>query len=328
MNEVRFKKTYGCLAGLALGDALGLPTEMLTPQLIAEWYGEIRGLTTIDARHPHHNLPRGSVSDDTAQALLLAQLLIDDGAIDPNRFAQNLLAWSRTPRVRDNNFLGSATRAALEAIAAGAPVESTGRGETIGAAMRVAPVALAFASREKLIEQVVTSCIPTHNTHAAISGATAVAFAVSAALEPNATIETMAEAAAEGARVGGEFGAWSWTSPLDKRIAWAMRAVEGMSMRDAARFAFEVIGTGEAPWELVTSAFAILRAANGEPMTALLAAANAGGDTDTLGAIVGALAGALRGIDNLDAGMVKQIEQVNGLDLAAVARGLVKRNAA
>ena len=328
MNEVRFKKTYGCLAGLALGDALGLPTEMLTPQLIAEWYGEIRGLTTIDARHPHHNLPRGSVSDDTAQALLLAQLLIDDGAIDPNRFAQNLLAWSRTPRVRDNNFLGSATRAALEAIAAGAPVESTGRGETIGAAMRVAPVALAFASREELIEQVVTSCIPTHNTHAAISGATAVAFAVSAALEPNATIETMAGAAAEGARVGGEFGAWSWTPPLDKRIAWAMRAVEGMSMRDAARFAFEVIGTGEAPWELVTSAFAILRAANGEPMTALLAAANAGGDTDTLGAIVGALAGALRGIDDLDAAMLKQVEQVNGLDLAAVARGLVKRNAA
>ena len=74
--------------------------------------------------------------------------------------------------------------------------------------------------------------------------------------------------------------------------------------------------------------FAILRAANGEPMTALLASANAGGDTDTLGAIVGALAGALRGIDDLDAAMVKQVEQVNGLDLAAVARGLVKRNAA
>lgn len=328
MNEVRFKKTYGCLAGLALGDALGLPTEMLTPQLIAEWYGEIRGLTTIDARHAHHNLPRGSVSDDTDQALLLAQLLIDDGAIDPNRFAQKLLAWSRTPRVRENNFLGRATRDALEAIAAGAPVESTGRGETIGAAMRVAPVALAFTSLEKLIEQVVASCIPTHNTHAAISGATAVAFAASAALKANATIETMAEAAAQGARVGGEFGAWSWTPPLDKRIAWAMRAVEGMSVKDATRFAFEVIGTGEPPWELITSAFAILRAANGEPMTALLAAANAGGDTDTLGAIVGALAGALLGIDALDAAMVKQVEQLNGLDLATVARGLVKRNAA
>jgi ADP-ribosylglycohydrolase len=325
VNEVRFEKTYGCLAGLALGDALGLPTEMLTPQLIAEWCGEIRGLATIDRRHPHHNLPRGSVSDDTDQALLLAQLLIDDGAIDPNRFAQELLAWSRTPRVRENSFLGKATQAALEAIAAGAPVKSSGRGETIGAAMRVAPVALAFASREKLIEQVVASCIPTHNTHAAISGAMAVAFAVSAALKANATIETMAEAAAEGARVGGKFGAWSWTPPLDKRIAWAMRANEGMSMRDAARFAFEVIGTREAPWELVTSAFTILRAATGEPMPALLAAANAGGDTDTLGAIVGALAGALRGIDDLDAAMVKQVEQANGLDLAAVARGLVKR---
>ncbi len=324
-TEISFDKVYGCLAGLALGDALGLPTEMLTPQLIAEWYGEIRGLTTIDARHPHHNLPRGSVSDDTDQALLLAQLLIDDGAIDPNRLAQKLLAWSRASRVRDNNFLGKATRAALDAIAAGAPVESTGRGETIGAAMRVAPVALAFASRDKLIEQAVASCVPTHNTHAAISGAMAIAFAVSAALESNATIETMADAAAEGARIGSAFGAWSWTPPLDQRIAWAMRTVAGMSPRDAARFAYEVIGTGEAPWELITSAFALLRAANGEPISALLAAANAGGDTDTLGAIVGALAGALRGIDALDAAMVCEVERVNGLELAAVARGLVKR---
>jgi ADP-ribosylglycohydrolase len=324
VNDILFAKTYGCLAGLALGDALGLPTEMLTPQLIAEWYGEIRGLTTIDTRHPHHNLPRGSVSDDTDQALLLAQLLIDDGAIDPTRLAQKLLAWSRTPRVRDNNFLGKATRAALEAIAAGTPVESTGRGETIGAAMRVAPVALAIASREKLIEQVIASCVPTHNTHAAISGAMAVAFAVSAALEPTATIETMAGAAAEGARVGSTFGAWSWTPPLDKRIAWAMGAAAGMSLRDAARFAFEVIGTGEAPWELVTSAFAILRAASGKPVPALLAAANVGGDTDTLGAIVGALVGALGGINALDATMVKQVEQVNGLDLSAVAREIIK----
>jgi ADP-ribosylglycohydrolase len=326
-TEISFDKAYGCLAGLALGDALGLPTEMLTTPLIAEWYGEIRGLTAIDTRHPHHNLPRGSVSDDTDQALLLAQLLIEDGTIDPHRFAQKLLAWSRTPRVRENNFLGKATRAALDAIAAGAPIESTGRGETIGAAMRVAPVALAFASREKLIEQVAASCLPTHNTHAAISGAMAVAFAVSAAFEPNATVETMTDAAAEGARIGGEFGAWSWTPPLDQRIAWAMCAAETMSPRDAAQFAYQVIGTGEAPWELIPSAFAILRAADGEPMPALLAAANAGGDTDTLGAIVGALAGALRGIDGLDAAMVKQVERVNDLDLASRARKLAQRDA-
>ncbi|NMC78358.1 MAG: hypothetical protein GYA59_03265, partial [Chloroflexi bacterium] len=27
-------RAYGCLAGLALGDALGMPTEMLTPEAI------------------------------------------------------------------------------------------------------------------------------------------------------------------------------------------------------------------------------------------------------------------------------------------------------
>ncbi len=322
-SPVLLDHVYGCLAGLALGDALGLPTEMLTPELIAEWYGEIRGLTPIDARHPHHNLPRGSVSDDTDQALLLAHVLLDDGTIEPNRFAQRLLEWSRTPRVRENRFIGNATRRALEAIATGTPVETAGHGETIGAAMRVAPVALACATPEKLITQVVASCVPTHNTHAAISGAMAVAFGVADALNPDATLATMLDAACEGARIGGTFGAWSWTPPLDRRLAWVWRTCEGMSQQDVSRFVYDVVGTGEPPWDLVASAFAILRATNAEPMPALFAAANAGGDTDTLAAIVGALVGALRGAYAFDLVMLADVCAVNHFDLSAIARRLV-----
>ena len=182
-------KAHGCLAGLALGDALGLPTEMLEPETIAEWYGEIRGLTTIDPRHPHHRLPRGSVSDDTDQALIIAELLAEDGRVEPRRLGERLLEWSETPRVRENNFMGRATRQALAALAAGAAVETAGRGETIGAAMRIAPVALACSSREQLVPEVLNACMPTHYTRPAISGAMAVAFGVWAALEPGATMD-------------------------------------------------------------------------------------------------------------------------------------------
>lgn len=325
-SDVRLmQRAHGCLAGLALGDALGLPAEMLAPETIAAWYGEIRGLTIIDARHPHHRLPLGSVSDDTDQALMLAHLLAEDGEVRPRHLADRLLAWSATPRVRDNNFLGKATRQALEALAAGAPVESAGRGETIGAAMRIAPVALACASRDRLIEQVVNACLPTHNTQPAISGAMAVAFGVQAALEPDATVRSMIVAAGEGARIGGAQGAWAWTPPLDRRLAWAVRAIEGQTLPQATRFVYDVIGVGEAPWELVTAAFVLLQAAGGMPMPALLAAANCGGDTDTLGAIVGALGGALCGIDSLDQAMLAQVLRVNGLEreLEPLARQLV-----
>jgi ADP-ribosylglycohydrolase len=309
------QKAHGCLAGLALGDALGLPAEMLAPETIAAWYGEIRGLTPIAAQHPHHRLPLGSVSDDTDQALILAHLLVEDGEIRPHRLAERLMAWAETPRVRDNNFLGKATRQALAALAAGVSVELTGRGETIGAAMRIAPVALACATRERLIEQVVSACLPTHHTQPAISGAMAVAFGAQAALAPDATTRSMAVAAGEGARIGSTHGACGWTPPLDRRLLWAIQAIEGQTLPQATRFVYEVIGVGEAPWELVTAAFVLLHAAGGEPMPALLAAANCGGDTDTLGAIVGALGGALRGVDSLDQAMLTQVCQVNGLDL-------------
>lgn len=322
-DERLVQKAHGCLAGLALGDALGLPTEMLAPEIIAAWYDEIRGLTPIAAQHPHNRLPLASVSDDTDQALLIARLLVADGEIRPQRLADGLLAWAETPRVRDNNFLGRATRQALTALVAGAPVELSGRGETIGAAMRIAPVALTCATRERLIEQVVNACLPTHFTQPAISGAMAVAFGVQAALEPDATTRSMIAAASEGARIGATYGAWGWTPPLDQRLPWALQAVQGRTLPEATRFVYEVIGVGEAPWELVTAAFVLLHAAEGEPMPALLAAANCGGDTDTLGAIVGALGGALGGIESLDQAMLSQVCRVNGLDLEPLARQLV-----
>jgi ADP-ribosylglycohydrolase len=321
--EELVQKAYGCLAGLALGDALGLPTEMLTPETISDWYGEIRGLMPIAARHPHHRLPRGSVSDDTDQALIIAQCLIEDGKIQPHRLAERLVAWGGTPRVRENNFLGRATRRALEALAAGTPVEEAGRGETIGAAMRIAPVALSCATRARLIEQVVAACMPTHYTQAAISGAMAVAFGVNAALEPGATTLTVAEAAGVGAQIGKMYGAWSWAPPLDRRIRWAMDVVKGMSLAEAAQFAYDVIGVGESPWELVTAAFVLLCAARGEPMPAMLAAVNCGGDADTLAAIIGALGGALSGIKALDRAMLADVCEVNRLDLAPIAQRLV-----
>ncbi|MEA3397324.1 MAG: ADP-ribosylglycohydrolase family protein, partial [Chloroflexota bacterium] len=52
-------RAYGCLAGLALGDAMGCPTEFLTPEEIAAEYGWVEGLVAAPARHPHAVLPVG-----------------------------------------------------------------------------------------------------------------------------------------------------------------------------------------------------------------------------------------------------------------------------
>ena len=75
--DPRFSRAYGALAGLALGDALGMPTQAMSPAQIRAVYGRITGLVDGDASQPYApGMPAGSVTDDTEQALLVASLLV------------------------------------------------------------------------------------------------------------------------------------------------------------------------------------------------------------------------------------------------------------
>ena len=75
--DPRFSRAYGALAGLALGDALGMPTQAMSPEQIRAVYGRITGLADGDASQPYApGMPAGSVTDDTEQALLVASLLV------------------------------------------------------------------------------------------------------------------------------------------------------------------------------------------------------------------------------------------------------------
>ncbi|TLN23460.1 ADP-ribosylglycohydrolase family protein, partial [bacterium] len=69
---MRLARIHGCLAGLALGDALGMPSEFLTPEQIRATFGRIDTLQAAPAWHPHHILRAGQVTDDTGQALAIA----------------------------------------------------------------------------------------------------------------------------------------------------------------------------------------------------------------------------------------------------------------
>ena len=149
-------RAAGMLAGVAIGDALGMPAEFLTPELIKEWYGGINGLIVAHSSHPHHKLPAGSVTDDTDHTMILAHILIDHERIEPHEFAKRLLQWGQSQRVQENRFVGPSTLKTLAALKAGAALTEVPRGGTSnGAAMRVAPLAIAFPNRDLLVR---TSC--------------------------------------------------------------------------------------------------------------------------------------------------------------------------
>ena len=145
MDESR---ALGALYGLAVGDALGMPTQSLPRARIVAAYGGLVG--TFEPAPPDHplaaGLPAGSVTDDTEQALLLARLLIEGGGrVDPAELARRLLAWERSMRERGSlDLLGPSTRRAIGELLAGADIDLAGRlGVTNGAAMRIAPVGIA-----------------------------------------------------------------------------------------------------------------------------------------------------------------------------------------
>ena len=71
------KGALGALTGLSLGDALGMPTQSMSPAAIHEAYGRIHTLCDAIPDQPiAPGMPAGSVTDDTEQALIVAELTI------------------------------------------------------------------------------------------------------------------------------------------------------------------------------------------------------------------------------------------------------------
>ena len=123
-------RARGALLGLAIGDALGMPTQNLPRETIAERYGVLD--TFVDA--PDDNVisggqPAGRVTDDTDQAVILGRLLIEgNGTVDQLRFAQELRAWhERMVALGSADLLGPSTLRALNLLGQGVPAEETGR---------------------------------------------------------------------------------------------------------------------------------------------------------------------------------------------------------
>ena len=144
-------RALGAFYGLAIGDALGMPTQMLPRAVVTDLFGELPWFAPgPDVNEISAGLPAGRVTDDTDQAVIVARTLIDGGgAIDPALLAERLLDWERAMAAAGSlDLLGPSTKRALAAVSEGAaPGESGRTGDTNGAAMRITPVGIATPAR-------------------------------------------------------------------------------------------------------------------------------------------------------------------------------------
>ena len=339
--DPRFSRAYGALAGLALGDALGMPTQAMSPEQIRAVYGRITGLVDGDASQPYApGMPAGSVTDDTEQALLVASLLVrgrgsSSGrvALDAGEFAHALLAWEDSMIERGSlDLLGPSTKAALERVRAGEdPLSVGGAGTTNGAAMRVTPIGIAISTEDPqaFADAVWSSCQVTHTTRQGFQSAALVAAAVSMG------IDTPRSAASDMTAL--LWKAVSYVDSLPERGAWTpdpdVVAATRRAMQLVANPAsssleclVEQVGTSVASAQAIPMAFALL--ARDPSPQALLDAANLGGDTDTIGAIAGAILGAVLGFEVFVGRGLAQVELASHLDLPSVALELLELRAA
>ena len=325
----RLDRARAALWGLALGDALGMPFQLLSRSDVYELTGDWADFQDAPASHPvARGLVAGSVTDDTLQALLLARLLIEgDGQFTPQQLAEALVAWEDEMRERGSlDLLGPSTKKAIDAVLAGVSPERSGRfGSTNGAAMRVTPVAICTRPEpvEQLIDAVMKASTVTHNTSLALSAACAVAAAVSSGID-GASLPEALEAGVAAAEASRDRGYYVAGADVATRIRLAMRI--GTEPAEHAermqRIEFE-IGTSLLAQESVPAAFAILAAYGEDPCQAARAGAALGGDADTIAAIVGAIAGATRGMAALPADALQTVQSVNTLNIDSVARDLL-----
>lgn len=333
--DPRFSRAYGALAGLALGDALGMPTQALSPQQIRAVYGRVTGLVDADASQPYApGMAAGSVTDDTEQALLVASLLVAGRGssarvtLDAHEFAHALLAWEDSMIERGSlDLLGPSTKAALERVRGGEdPLAVGGEGTTNGAAMRVTPIGIAVstADPEAFADAVWSSCRVTHATRQGFQSAALVAAAVSLGIDSARSTAPDLRALL--------WKAVTFVDSLPARGAWtpdpgviaATRRAMQLSINPASsslECLAQQVGTSVASAHSIPMAFALL--ARDPSPQALLDAANIGGDTDTIGAIAGAILGAALGVEVLDGYDLARVEEVSRLDLRSVASDLL-----
>ncbi|WP_144764736.1 ADP-ribosylglycohydrolase family protein [Curtobacterium sp. 9128] len=315
------------LHGLAIGDALGMPTQSMSLPEIREDHGRITGFVDAGPRQRiAHGMSAGSVTDDTEQAVLVARLLVEGGGrLDPTRFAEALIAWERQMAAKGSlDLLGPSTKTAVQRILDGVPAAEAGStGTTNGAAMRITPVGIATdaADLDALVDAVQDASRVTHDTGIGIGGAAAIAAAVSAGIDGASRTEAL-DVAVAAARIGEQRGHWIAGASVAAKTAWARDWLPTVPGAERVAAIDGVIGTSVASQESVVAALALV-ALDLDPWETLCTAASIGGDTDTIAAMAGAVLGAVHGAAAWSPDAVAQVERVNDIRFAEVVTHLL-----
>lgn len=277
----------GCLLGLMVGDALGSHFEGLPADWIARRYANHEALLESPPEPPWH------YTDDTEMMIGVAESLLHDSKIEESTLC-GAFATNYTP----SRGYGRGAHVIIDAIREGKdhrywarelfPGGSFGN----GAAMRVAPIGLLFHKDMDLLwQQARLSALPTHVHPLGIEGAQLLALAIAFCVrEPEFQ--------------GGKF--WGLLEERAERTEFRHKLKIARELEKGADVTR--LGSGIAAHESVVTALAVFSLSPESYSEVIARAVLLGGDTDTLAAMAGAVAGAFLGANAISGDFLNRVE--------------------
>lgn len=303
------RRARGSLLGVALGDALGAPCEGMTAQAIREKYGTITGFLTDEI----------AGTDDTDFTLFNAWLLLEYGAnITPEQVAAEWRDKLLSGRYyyRPGGFSDVISTRNLQAGLN--PPQSGAFNHQMwsdGVAMAISAAGILSAGNPRQAARLaeILGCVS--NGRDGLYTAQAVAAAISMAMM-GAAPDEMLDAAV------GHIPTDCWTFRALNRARAAVSQQETIPEKLAAIEKEVVIHWY--PWadlatEAVPVALAVFLACGGQFERAVPAGVSMGRDADTIGAIVGSLAGAYGGDDAIPTDWRGRVQASTGKCIGFIA---------
>lgn len=310
-------KILGALYGQAIGDAMGMPTELWPIQKIQAKFG--KNITTfLDGTEDNDiaiNFKAGEYTDDTNQAFAILDALIEtDWQPNMRVLVKHIMQWADGVGAWTNNILGPSSKAALTLVKEGKdPSEVTKSALTNGCGMRISPIGTLYTPEQlnDLIQMVYEVTKITHSSDVAISGAAMIAGAVTAAIADYSWDEII-EYAEEANDAGFKLGAPTWAAHNKERLEIGLSLAKKYEGNDEAfsRAIYDTVGTGTMISESIPAAVAIAYYAKDVKKSAIICT-NLGGDTDTIGAMATAICGAKNGASAIPEEWKKLIDSKN-----------------
>ena len=275
----------GCLAGLAIGDALGMPYE-------GRESVDVNDLEFLDS--PFGDLKAGQYTDDTEQTIMLAESIVETIYFSPENFAEKL------KRAELRRRYGPTSRRAISRLQMGASWKESGvESDTCGAAMRVAPIGLVYHFNYSLVENYCSiSSMITHRGRGAVAGAVAVGLAIAMLVNEDFNLEELL----------------SFVSKHDSLLAEKIEYAYEIRRENEIKAAKE-IGNSIMSYDVVPLAFYCFFSSSSYA-EGVKKAIRCGGDTDTVAAIVGAFFGTKDGYSRIPERLKKVEDLEYIIDLA------------